>query len=153
MSKKRSEEAVGNSVVVHTPVLHEGRSVFSHFLVSDGLISRVTDEALTGLEGDEPSDSPGSTLADWLGRFATDELSKFGLGDRNWSSNHQAVVTGIDKLASDRPLPFLLPGASKLGNLVIISSAIAPETIRIERSFTPRAIAFLVEHGIVAEPL
>jgi len=58
---------IGNRLIVHTPVFHEGEIVPSHILLTAQFIDRVTDKALTGIiDGYVASDTKVEAAEAWL---------------------------------------------------------------------------------------
>ncbi|HSX44896.1 MAG TPA: hypothetical protein VLF39_02160 [Candidatus Saccharimonadales bacterium] len=136
-------------MVAHTPVLHRGDKVNSTILITAGLIERVTLRTLTGIEDYPSYESANSALANWVGRFATDELLDNEFRASGWDAKRYDSIADLDKLDPRRQLPFLIRGQEELGRLVICSEINDPEMFEVETEFTPRAIDFLEEIGVL----
>ena len=139
---------VNNKMVVHTPVLFEHEAVDADILILPSLIDRVTDKVFSEVDGYIPSDTKASAIESWLGRFATDELDENGIFVGGWRTNLNMAVRGSERIDPSRTLPFLV--RSDDGSLEVSSPEANPEVVEIERDFTPRAMAFLIEKSIVA---
>jgi len=148
-NKEPLDEAagIGNRLVVHTPVFHQGEIVSAHILLTAQLIDRITDKALSGIDGYVGNDTKAGAAEAWLGRFATDELYDHGLEVGGWTANFNMNIVGADVIDPDRTLPFL--AQLGMGSFALSTIEVNPDIIEVETEFTPRAVAFMLEQAII----
>lgn len=138
---------IGNRLIVHTPVFYEGGIITSHILLTAHMIDRVTDGALEGIDGYVGNDTKADAAEAWLGRFATDELYEHGLEVGGWTANFNMRINGADTIDQARTLPFL--AQIGMGSFELSTAEVSPEILEVEIDFTPRALAFMLEKGII----
>ncbi len=148
-SQLSGPELTGDQLVVHTPILNEGQRLEAHILVTSGMIERVTDLALEGIDGWDAEETKEDAIESWVGRFATGELDDAGIQVSGWSANMGTKVNDVDAISPGRILPFLVHDRAQ-GAYWPVTAEKSPELLIIEGSFATRALAFMLEKQIIS---
>ncbi len=149
-SREPLDEAagIGNRLVVNTPVFHQGEIVPSHILLTAQMIDHITDKALAGIDDYVGNDTKAAAAEAWLGRFATDELYEHGFEVGGWTANFNMKISNSDAIDPARSLPFL--AQIDMNSFELSTVEASPEIVEVENDFTPRAVVFMLEKGIIS---
>ncbi len=132
----------GINHVVMTPFFDEGQEKDALIFIHPRLFEKVSDTASDrdGYENDTKTDA----LVAWIGRFATMELADNGIRVGGWSS-WGAEVLNAEDISEHRQLLFLKATAPQELRPVTEND----ELYAAEQRFNERAIAFLLQKGIL----